>query len=378
MRANAFGASLAALALTASITSCGTIGEADQGSVKIGFVVPYSGVVAKYGKDADHAWKLATEKYGDTVNGRKLEVAKFDEKCQPAAAVSSVRQALGSGVVALIGPTCSGDVTATMQLAQAQKVPLITQAYAPEITGSGNEFVWRQPASDAVLNANLARYLKDKGHQRVAVAHDTTGFGQAEGQTIVDGLTKAGIPPVVTLTYTVGATDFSGEVQRIKAAEVDAVCVMGYDPDPARLAFQMRQLGVDAQLCSNQSVSYTSSLTTAPDAVEGAVFYAPFLAGVDRFAPFVDRWRTAFNEEPDTEGYMYYLSAVTVINALKNVSGEVTGAALNDAIGDLEFDVDGMVTLRFTDTGDPQCPTVMVGTVRDGKPTMLEDDSESC
>ncbi|MPZ63667.1 MAG: ABC transporter substrate-binding protein [Propionibacteriales bacterium] len=372
------GVFVVAALMAAGCGSSGTGASTESTEVKIGFVVPYSGVVAKYGQDANHAWQLALEKYGNTVNGYKLEQVKFDEKCQPAAAVRAVRQALGADVVALLGPTCSGDVLATLQAAAQAKVPLITQAYAPDITARNSEYIWRMPASDEVLNANLAKFLKAEGFTKIGVAHDTTGFGQAEGQTIVAGLKAVGITPVANLSYTVGATDFSGEAQKMKSAGADAVCLMGYDPDTARFAFQLRQLGVQAQICSNQAISYATSLKTAPDAVEGAYFYAPFLADDDRFKPFVDAWRAKYNETVDTEGYMYYLSAVTIIEALKTIDGEVTGEKLNEAIGKLSVDVQGLTRLAFSDTGDPKCPTVLVGTVSKGKPKVVQDDSPSC
>lgn len=378
------GVCLVVVAMLAVSCSSGTKSDAGSGSggtkseVKVGFVVPYSGIVAKYGQDADHAWQLAIEKYGSTVNGHKLSQAKFDEKCQPAAAVAAVRQALSGGVVALIGPTCSADVTATMALSAAKKIPLITQAYAPTLTTSGNKFIWRMPASDTVLNANQAEFLKSKGSSKVGVAHDSTGFGQADGQTLVEGLKAVGIEPAAVLSYAVGSADFSGEIQRFKAANVDTVCIMGYDPATAKFAFQMKQLGLNARVCSNQAISYADSLKMGGAAIEDAFFYAAFLTDVPRFKPFVDTWRAKFNEDPDAEGYNYYLSAVTVIQALKNVSGEVTGEKLNAAIGKLNLDVDGMTTLAFTDTGDMKCPTVLMGTITGGRSALVQDNTVSC
>jgi branched-chain amino acid transport system substrate-binding protein len=372
--------SLAPVVVAALLAAgCGaSAGAGSAGEIKVGFVVPYSGSVAKYGQDADHAWQLATEKYGAAVGGRTLTQVKYDDKCQPSAAVGAVKQALGAGVVALIGPTCSGNVTATMAMASRQKIPLITQAYAPQITAGKTGYVWREPASDAVLNANLAQFVKGKGFTKVGVAHDTTGFGQAEGETIVAGLRKVGIEPVATLSYKIGAADFSGEIQRLRAAGVEAVCLMGYDPETSRIAYQLRQLGINVQVFSNQAISYDDSIKVGGAAVEGAFFYAPFLTDMDRFRPFVDAWQKKYNELPDTEGYMYYLSAVTVIEGLKNVKGAVTGEKLNQAIGQLDVDVDGMTRLGFTDTGDPKCPTVLVGTVSGGKPKQVEDDSPKC
>jgi branched-chain amino acid transport system substrate-binding protein len=377
-------ASLALLGLLA--VACGSSsGAADTGKagasapVKIGFVVPYSGGVAKYGKDADEAWAMATEKYGDTVNGHKLELTKYDDKCKPADAVSAVKQALGAGVVALVGPTCSGNVLATQQMAATARVPMITQAYAPDITTKGSKYIWRMPASDAVLNANLAKFLQGKGWTSdVGVLHDNTGFGQAEGKTITDGYKALGITPKVDLTYKVGATDFSGEIQRLKAANVKTVCLEGYDPDTARIALQMSQLGLKVNVCGNQELAYDDSLEVAGATLNGVYYYSVFQPDAQRLQPFTTAWKAKYGTNPNPEQFEYYLSAVTVIQAIKGISGEVTPESMNTSISKLHFDVDGMTTLAFTDTGDPKCPTVLVGTVENAKAKTVQDDSKTC
>jgi len=376
-------ATLAVVGLVAA--ACGSAGggsahTASSGApAKIGFVVPYSGGVAKYGQDADQAWALATEKYGTSVNGHELQLSKYDDKCTPSDAVSAVKQALGDGVVALVGPTCSGNVLATQQMAATAKVPMITQAYSPDITAKGLKYIWRMPAPDTVLNANLAKLLQKKGWvDSVGVLHDQTGFGQAEGQTITAGYKAVGVTPVVDVTYKMGATDFSGEIQKLKAAQVKTVCIEGYDPDGARIVKQMNQLGFKANICGNQELGYDDSLQVAGAALDGAQFYSVFQPDAQRLLPFTNAWKAKYGSDPNPEQYEYYLSAVTVIQALKTLTGDVTADAVNTAISKLHFDVEGVATLAFTDTGDPKCPTVLVGTIENAKAKTVQDDSQKC
>ncbi|MCW2643066.1 MAG: ethanolamine utilization protein EutJ [Dactylosporangium sp.] len=375
---------VAALGVVAFLSSaCGAGGGSGSGSqsgpIKVGFVVPYSGSVARYGQDADEAWALAAEKYGVNVNGRTITPVKYDDKCTPAAAASAVKQALGSGVVALYGPTCSGNVLATQQMAAQSKVPMITGAYSPDITAKGNKYIWRMPPSDAVLNGDLAKFLVKKGWTEVGVLHDNTGFGQAEGKTITDGYKAQGVTSKIDLTYQVGATDFSGEIQRLKSAGVKTVCLEGYDPDTARIALQMHQLGLDVNVCGNQEISYDDSLKVAGEVLNGSYYYSVYLPDSKQLAPFTTAWRAKYNADPNPEQYEYYLGAVAVIQAIKSIKGNVTAEAVNAAISKLHFDVEGFATLAFTDTGDPKCPTVLVGTIANGKPqTVQEDSAGSC
>jgi len=347
--------------------------------VKVGFVVPYSGGVADYGKDADEAWTLAAEKYGKTVNGHKIELTKYDDQCVPSAAVSAVKKALGDGVQALIGPTCSGNVLAVKDMVRARKVPLITQAYAPEITSDGGGYIFRMPPSDAVLNGNLAKYLVAQGwNNQVAIVHDGTGFGQAEGKTITDGYKAQHVDPIVDITYKTGATDFSGEIQKLKSVGAKTACLMGYDPDTARMAVQMQQLGLTINLCGGQENGYADSLDVAKGALDGMLYYSVFQPDAQRFKSFNDAWKAKYGKNANPEQWEYYLSAVTLIQAVKSIDGKVTADGLNKAITKLHFDVEGATTLAFTNTGDPKCGTVLVATNKNNQAVTIKDDTEKC
>ena len=371
------GATALAL-LSPLVGACGTAGGSGD-EITIGFVVPYSGPVAEYGKDADQAWALALDKYGAKVKGKKIHVKKYDDKCNPSDAVGAVKQAIGEGVVALIGPTCSGNVLATQKMAATAKVPMITQAYAPTITTQGSKYIWRMPASDTVLNGNLAKFLQEKGWKdNIAVVHDNTGYGQAEGQTITEGFKKLGIDPVSDITYKVGATDFSGEIQRLKSAGVTNVCLMGYDPDTARIALQMKQLGLDADICGNEVIGYADSLKAAGSALDGAYMYSVFQPDAKRTAAFNQAWKEKYGTPANPEQYEYYLSAVTAIQALKSVKGDITAESVNTAISKLDFQIEGVATLAFTDTGDPKCPTVLIGEIKNSEAKTVQDDSQTC
>lgn len=371
-----------AIVLVGTLTAaCGgsSVASGSSGPIAVGFVVPYSGPVAEYGKDADEAWALAVEKYGSSVNGRQIQVKKYDDKCNPSEAVGAVKQAIGAGVVVLVGPTCSGNVIATQQIAANAKIPIVTQAYAPEITAQGSKYIWRMPASATVLNGNLAVFLQKKGWRKnIAVIHDNTGYGQAEGQTITEGFKNLGITPVANITYKVGATDFSGEIQRLKSAGADHVCLMGYDPDTARIALQMQQLGLNAEICANEVLGFADSLELGGAALNGAYFASVFQPDAERTASFNKAWTAKYGTDANPEQYEYYLSAVTVIQALKSTKGDISPDSVNLAISKLNFDVDGAATLAFTSTGDPKCPTVLVGTIENVKAITVQDDSQHC
>lgn len=376
----ACGSSSSKASSTGTAAGSSNSGSSSSGSpITVAEVVPLSGNVADYGLQADRAWQLAFKTYGSTVNGHSIKIQKYDEKCTPSAAVVAVNQALGSGAVALDGPTCSGDVTATMHLAETQHVPMLTSAYLPSITEQGDAFIWRNQASDAVLNGNLAKFIKSKGFSRVAILHGSSGFSAGEGQTMADGLKAVGLSPVADLTYTDGATDFTGQIQSIKAAHPDAVYLGGYDPDLGRIAGQMRQLGLNVQIFAGEEISYSDSIAAGGSAVNGAYAYSEFIPSAPQFQAFTSAWQSMFNTMPNSESFSYYNAAVAIIEGLKNAGANPTPQSLNAALGKLDVKTQPQLdTVAYTSTGNQRCPTVLVGQVVKGNFTMVQNASTSC
>src|SRR3954464_7761341 len=63
-----------AVALIAAASTAG----AQQGTVKIGLIMPYSGQFADTATQMDNAIKLYVKEHGDTVAGKKLEFIRKD------------------------------------------------------------------------------------------------------------------------------------------------------------------------------------------------------------------------------------------------------------------------------------------------------------
>lgn len=357
----------------------GSSGGSSGSPVTVAMVVPYSGSVADYGLEADRAFKLAFKNYGSSVNGHPIKLQKFDEKCTPSAAVVAVNQALGSNVVALNGPTCSGDVTATMALAETQHVPMLTSAYLPQITQKGDKYIWRNQASDGVLNAALAKFAASKGFKHIAILHGNAAFSEGEGATFAAGMKAVGLTPIADVTYTDFTTDFTGQIQQIKAAHPDAVFLGGYDPDVGRIAGQMRQLGLTAQIFAGEEIAYSDSIAAGGAAVNGAYAYSEFIPTVAAVAPFVQAWKAMFGTTPNSESFSYYNSAVSIIEGLRAAGSNPTAQSLNRALASLNVKTKPTLdTIAYTSTGDQRCPTVLVGQVRDGTFHEVQNDSPSC
>jgi urea transport system substrate-binding protein len=96
--------------------------------IKIGAVLPFSGGVELYGRQAKLGLDLAVKDINADggILGRPVEVIYEDDKTNPAAAVDATRKLIErDGVLALVGPITSQNLIAIAPVVEAAKTPLL-------------------------------------------------------------------------------------------------------------------------------------------------------------------------------------------------------------------------------------------------------------
>lgn len=357
--------SMATLALTAACGSSSSGGGASGSSgspIVVGVVQPYSGAEAYYGKYENDAWKMAEKNYGSSIDGHPIKLVQGDSKCDPATAVSAVRQILAQQPTVINAPDCSGDTLAMLPITTAAKVPLVSENLAPDITTKGSHYVWRAQASDAATNKLFGKYIAGLGHQHIGVINDTTSYGVANSQTLVDGLSAAGVTPTVKTTYDISATDYSGQILKLKQAGVDAAYMEGYDLQEGNLVKQARSLGLSVPIYGPTTASDGTFLKAAGSAAEGVTFATSFLPDWSPSAKsFAKKWQSEFGYPPNMDSVGMYQVAVVTIKALQKAGAGASADQVNSALKDLQVSGLPEGSVSFTATGDLAHPLVLVG-----------------
>ena len=96
--------------------------------IKIGAVLPFSGGVELYGKQAKLGLDLAAKEInaGGGILGRPVEIIYEDDKTDPAAAVEATQKLIArDGVLALVGPITSRNLDAIAPVVESMKTPLL-------------------------------------------------------------------------------------------------------------------------------------------------------------------------------------------------------------------------------------------------------------
>lgn len=120
----------------ALLVCCAGLSSADAAEpIRVGAVLPFSGGVELYGRQAKLGLDLAVKEINAAggVLGRPVEVVYADDKTRPPAAEAAMRKLIETdGVVAVVGPITSANLNAIVPIAESLKTPLL---YATNFEG---------------------------------------------------------------------------------------------------------------------------------------------------------------------------------------------------------------------------------------------------
>jgi branched-chain amino acid transport system substrate-binding protein len=177
-------------------------------------------------------------------------------------------------VLAIIGPSTSGETMAIKALAEESKTPLLSCAAAEVIVNPVASYVYKTPQKDSQAVIRIFQQMKKMGISKIGVLSSNTGFGKAGKDQIEKLATEHGIQIVVSEVYDSKATDLTAEVTKIKAANVQAIVNWSIEPAQAIVIKNARQLGLTIPIFQSHGFGNIGYVKAAGVAAEGVIFPA--------------------------------------------------------------------------------------------------------
>ncbi|WP_020396188.1 branched-chain amino acid ABC transporter substrate-binding protein [Thiolinea disciformis] len=259
---------IAPLAVLVTGILAGTFANAADDVIKIGLAGPLTGSNAAFGeqmlKGAEAAAKAINDAGG--IDGKKIEVVKGDDACEPKQAVAVANRLVDSDKVsAVIGHFCSSStIPATEVYAEANILSITPASTNPKVTERDMKSVMRTCGRDDQQGIVAAEYMINKlKAKKVAVIHDKDTYGQGLADAAKDALNKAGVKEVLYEGLTRGEKDFNALVTKIKAAEADVVYFGGLYSEAGTLLRQLREQGSKAVFVSGDGIVSDQMVTAA-------------------------------------------------------------------------------------------------------------------
>ena len=218
-------------AATAAFVASPAVLRAQTAALKIGVILPLSGVISFPGIATRRGTELAVKMFA--ADGVKLDVTFVDTESKPENGRIAAEKLIRDGVSVLVGAWDSGATISAAQAAEAAQVPLVVNVgSAPQITEQGFTQVFRNfPSSIEIVTKGVALF-KDlpRGNgfdpKTAVVMHVNDTFGQATGSAVKAVWEKLGVDIKIldTISYDLRARDLSVEVAKAKATGADLVC----------------------------------------------------------------------------------------------------------------------------------------------------------
>jgi len=208
--------------------------RAQTAALKVGVLLPRSGVQAGIGQDCQRGVDIAPGILKD-LGLPALEIMNGDTETKVEIARSRAEKLISDGAQVLVGAFDSGQSTAIAQVAEQKGIPYIVNiAAAPQITEQGYKFVFRNfPTAGMILGdafANQKELFEAAGASpKTAVfMHINDTFGTAMKGGIGAVMPKFNLPYTLvdTIAYDPAARDLSVEVAKAKATGADALLMV--------------------------------------------------------------------------------------------------------------------------------------------------------
>jgi branched-chain amino acid transport system substrate-binding protein len=224
-----FNRQLAALGAVAALSPLRTARAAGATKLKVGVLLPRSGLQALIGQSCQHGADVAPAVLKNLL-GVDIEVMNADTESNTDTARTRAERLIQDGAHVLVGAFDSGHTAAVAQVAEQRGIPhIINIAGAPQITEQGYKFVFRNFPAAPELGRNgltlLADIFRTSGvtPQSAVFMHVNDTFGQSMAKGVEATLPGLQLPFKLnaTIPYDPAAKDLTVEVSKAKAAKAD-------------------------------------------------------------------------------------------------------------------------------------------------------------
>jgi branched-chain amino acid transport system substrate-binding protein len=315
--------------------------------IRIGAIFAVTGPASNLGAPEEKAARMLVDKLNASggLLGRPVELLVKDSGGSPEKAVSFAKQLIEEQkVLAIVGPSTSGETLQIKGLCEEAGMILISCAAAEVIVNPQAKYVFKTPQKDSQAAAWIFKTMKAKGISRLAVLSDNSGFGKAGKDQIEKLAPEQGLTVVASEVYDKAATDLTDILTKVKAAGAGAVLNWSIVPAQSIVAKNMRQLGMEQPLFQSHGFGNIKYVEAAGKAAEGILFPAGQLLVVGELpdghpqknvlAAFKKDYEGRYQEDVSAFGGYGYDAVLIVAEAVRR-AGRDDRAAVRDAIESL-------------------------------------------
>jgi branched-chain amino acid transport system substrate-binding protein len=312
-----------------------------QETIRIGVITDKVGPAKPYSEPTLEGIQFGADEINKAggVLGRKIELLIEDDQGRPDISAAMARKLVDAGAVFILS------ITLTPATQQQQNVTL--EAKTPQMTpmNSGdtlttqlqNPYFWQTGPLGSVQIATLLAHARAKQLKRVALISDNSDLGQLLAKFFRAGLEKSGIQVVTEEVVPRGATSAEPQMQKVRAANPDAMFMAGVlTPENVLILRAYRQMGLKFPIHSSYNLSVPQYMSVAKGLLNGITFVDAYDPDKPEVKKFEADYQKATGKPPyNIHGYGY--DGIRMVAAAIRQAGSADKEKIRAAMQSLSF-----------------------------------------
>jgi branched-chain amino acid transport system substrate-binding protein len=318
---------------------------AQQSTVKIGLLLPFTGQFAFPAAQLERGVSLYIKEHGDSVSGRKIELIRRDTAGSPETAKRLAEELLvNERVDILTGFVTTPETLAVAALSAESKTFMVVMNAGSSIITTKSPYLTRSSFTLAQNCEPLGRWAFTDGVRRVFTMVADYAPGHDAETSFHLAFKEAGGEIIGSVRTPLASQDFSAYVQRAKDAGPDGIFLsVPGGAQPTMLAKALIERGVSPasfRIMSLGELTYEEPLNAMGDAAIGIItaFHYDYAHKSAFNGAFVKAYNTEFDLNPDNVSVGGYDGMHVIYEALKTTNGSVNGDGLIAATKSLKWE----------------------------------------
>ena len=217
---------------------------------------------------------------------------------------------------AMLGSVDSASTHIELRATLKLELPIMdTATNDPTVTQTRIPWLMHNFPDDRQQGYALADYVFNQRHlKRVGILQGNNRYGRAGKDVFFETARRIGHQPLVEVWYAPDTTDFSAQLETLKASGIDGLVIWGDASQAGLVLKQMRAMGMHQPVFGSSRICYPEVLKIAGPAAEGLVMISAI--NPTRTDPAWQQFRQRFLDRFHTEPDAYAAYAYDGMNIL--------------------------------------------------------------
>lgn len=284
------------------------------------------------------------------VLGRGFTLVVRDDLSQPPKSIQNMSDLIDNeGVVAVFGPTNSGNALAWKQIPNQKHIPVMgcigsaTDITKPVSPGADNYMFRIGSVDHTQVVAILAYAKKSPNAKRIGFLTETTGYGQGGLKDLQEVAAAQGLNVVASEKFNVNDTDMTSQLNKLKAADVDTACIWAQGTPIGQVMRSMEKINYfPVVLTSWAADNITFINASGPALAEKPIFLRTVSeARTPRQQQFFERIRPKIDADSAFSFAVHGYDATFLLALAIKQAGSTDGVKIREALENLQAPFEG-------------------------------------